>query len=78
MQLCWRMNCLKKKPDPYFVTKLPNGKQLLYRCEARRWEELIDIVKYFKDEYGAETLITNISKREAKKYLKGQLFNAHK
>lgn len=60
-----------KKLDPYFIIKLPNGKQLLYRCEAKLWVDMIDIVKYFKDEYGDETFITNISKREAKKYLKG-------
>jgi hypothetical protein len=61
-----------KKLDPYFVIKLPNGKQLLYRCGATRWEEMIDVVKYFKEEYGADICIAHIHKREAKKYMRGK------
>lgn len=63
-----------KKLDPYFIIKLPNGKQLLYRCDAKRWDEMIDVVKYFKDEYNADTYIIHIHKRDAKKYLKGKMF----
>ena len=61
-----------KKLDPYFIIELPNGKQLLYRCEATRWEEMIDIVKYFKEECEADILMRHITKREAKKYIRGK------
>lgn len=71
MQLYWRMNYLKKL-DPFFIIELPNGKNLLYRCNATFWAEMIDVVKYFKDEYGDEIILRHISRREAKKYMRGK------
>jgi hypothetical protein len=67
------MNYLRKL-SPFFIIKFPNGKRLLYRSEVIYWAELVDVVKYFKDEYGDETTVTRVTKRDAKKFLKGELF----
>ena len=72
MYLYWRMICLKKL-DPYFIINLPNGKKLLFRSGATRWVEMIDVVKYFKDEYDADITLAHVDKRTAKKYFKGKL-----
>lgn len=61
-----------KKLDPYFIIELSNSKQLLYRSGATRWEEMMDVVKYFKEEYGADILMRHVTKREAKKYMRGK------
>ena len=61
-----------KKLDPFFIIELPNGKTLLYRCNATHWAEMTDIVKYFKDEYGDEIILRHIPRRYAKKYMRGK------
>lgn len=69
------MNYLKKiskRTGPFFVIKLPNNKLLLYRCEATYWYEMADVVKYFKDEYGDITTVIAITKRDARKFMKGK------
>lgn len=62
-----------KKLDPYFIITLPNGKKFLFRSNATRWVEMIDVVKYFKDEYDEDITIGQVDKRTAKKYFKGKL-----
>lgn len=62
-----------KHTSPFFIIKLPNGKLLLYRQEATYWYEMADVVKYFKEEYGDTTTCIVISKRDAKKFMKGKL-----
>ena len=61
-----------KRLDPFFIIELPNGKKLLYRCNATYWTEMSDIIKYFKEEYGDETILRHITKRDAKKYMRGK------
>ena len=77
MCLYWRMNYLKrvkkKHSSPFFIIKLPNGKLLLYRCNVTYWYEMADIVKYFKDEYGDNTTIIAVTKRDARKFMRGKL-----
>ena len=62
-----------KKLDPYFLINLPNGKKLLFRSNATCWAQMIDVVKYFKDEYDTDITIEHIEKKTAKKYFKGKL-----
>ena len=71
MLLYWRMNCLKKL-DPFFLILLPNGKKFLYRCNAKYWTDMVDIIEYFKEECGDDLTIRHITKREARKYIRGK------
>lgn len=68
------MSCLKKL-DPFFLIVLPNGKKLLYRCTAKYWTDMADIIQYFKEEYGDELIIRHITKHDAKKYMRGKYVN---
>mgnify|MGYP003296292093 CR=1 FL=1 len=71
------MKKISKHTSPFFIIRLPNNKLLLYRCEATYWYEMTDIVKYFKDEYGDTTTLIAVTKRDARKFMRGK-FNANK
>lgn len=61
-----------KRNSPFFIIKLPNSKLLLYRQEATYWYELADVVKYIKEEYGDTTTCIAVTKRDARKFMKGK------
>ena len=57
------------KKSRFFIIKLPNGDELLFRTAASSWIDMAKVVKYFDRAYDDGTYLYSISWFDAIKFL---------